>query len=152
MHRLTLHRAAFALAASLTAASLSACQADPAATDTAAVQPQQRWSTTTERGSYKVAVGPRDGRAPVGQFHDWVIEVRDAAGNAQPDVRLAIDGRMPDHGHGLPTRPQITQHLGDGRYLVEGVRFNMAGRWQLMVAVDGPAGQDRGVFDVDLAF
>ena len=27
--------------------------------------------------------------------------------------RIGVDGDMPQHGHGLPTRPQVTDYLGD---------------------------------------
>lgn len=36
---------------------------------------------------------------------------------------------MSQHGHGLPTRPQVTQNLGNGDYLVEGTKFQMGGWW-----------------------
>jgi len=40
---------------------------------------------------------------------------------------------MPAHGHGLPSQPKVTQYLGGGQYLVEGMLFGMAGGWQLNV-------------------
>jgi hypothetical protein len=36
---------------------------------------------------------------------------------------------MPQHGHGLPTVPQVTKYLGDGFYQVEGLKFHMPGWW-----------------------
>ena len=44
---------------------------------------------------------------------------------------------MPAHGHGLPTAPRVTEILGDGRYLVNAARFNMAGWWQVTFAIEG---------------
>ena len=36
---------------------------------------------------------------------------------------------MPEHGHGFPTVPEVTEYLGDGKYLVEGLKFSMPGWW-----------------------
>ena len=41
--------------------------------------------------------------------------------------RLKVDGDMPQHGHGLPTRPRVTRNLGNGDYQIEGVKFQMGG-------------------------
>jgi hypothetical protein len=30
---------------------------------------------------------------------------------------------MPQHGHGLPTRPRVTRHLGDGMYEMRPLRL-----------------------------
>ena len=54
------------------------------------------------------------------------------------------------HGHGLPTQPQVTQTLGNGRYLLEGMKFNMPGWWTLTVKVDGPDGRDETTFNLVL--
>jgi hypothetical protein len=57
---------------------------------------------------------------------------------------------MPQHGHGLPTSPQATEYLGDGRYLIEGVRFNMGGWWELKFSISAGQGDDSAVFNVVL--
>ena len=53
------------------------------------------------------------------------VTVRDAEGRAIDEAQISVDGGMPQHGHGLPTRPRVTRNLGDGIYEIEGVRFNM---------------------------
>ena len=57
---------------------------------------------------------------------------------------------MPEHGHGLPTSPAVSAHLGAGRYRVEGVKFTMSGWWELRFAITAPAGSDNAVFNVML--
>ncbi len=57
---------------------------------------------------------------------------------------------MPQHGHGLPTAPQVTKNLGDGRYRIEGVKFNMSGWWTFEVAVDSADGSDSVTFNIVL--
>jgi hypothetical protein len=57
---------------------------------------------------------------------------------------------MPDHNHGLPTQPEVTDDLGNGRYRLEGVKFSMPGRWVLRLSVEAPAGADEVLFNLKL--
>ena len=78
------------------------------------------------------------------------VIVRDADGRAIDEAQISIDGGMPQHGHGLPTRPRVTRTLGEGSYQVDGVRFNMGGWWEFKVAIAGSRGSDVVTFNLDL--
>ena len=78
------------------------------------------------------------------------VVVRDADGRAIDEAQMSIDGGMPQHGHGLPTRPRVTSSLGDGVYEIEGVRFNMGGWWEFKLAIAGFRGADTVTFNLDL--
>ena len=78
------------------------------------------------------------------------VTVRDAEGRAIDEAQISIDGGMPQHGHGLPTRPRVTRNLGDGMYQIEGVRFNMGGWWEFKLAIAGSGGADTVTFNLDL--
>jgi hypothetical protein len=78
------------------------------------------------------------------------ITVRDAEGRAIDEAQISIDGGMPQHGHGLPTRPRVTRNLGDGMYEIEGVRFNMGGWWEFKLTIAGSRGADTVTFNLDL--
>jgi hypothetical protein len=78
------------------------------------------------------------------------VTLRDAEGLAIDDALIAIDGGMPQHGHGLPTRPRVTKTLGDGIYEIEGVRFNMGGWWEFRLAIAGSRGADTVTFNLNL--
>ena len=78
------------------------------------------------------------------------ITLRDAEGGAIDDAQISIDGGMPQHGHGLPTRPRVTRILGDGIYEIEGVRFNMGGWWEFKLAIADSRGGDTVTFNLDL--
>src|SRR6266481_5586909 len=73
-----------------------------------------------------------------------------AGGRAIDEAQISIDGGMPQHGHGLPTRPRVTRNLGGGRYEIEGVRFNMGGWWEFKLAIAGSRGADTVTFNLDL--
>jgi hypothetical protein len=78
------------------------------------------------------------------------VILRDADGQPINDAQIAIDGGMPQHGHGLPTRPQVTRNLGDGTYEIEGVRFSMGGWWEFKLAITGARGTDVVTFNLAL--
>lgn len=89
------------------------------------------YSTTapSENGLYVVSYQASTGTIPVNQMHQWTLHVETADGRPVESATITVDGDMPQHGHGLPTRPQVTQNLGDGDYLVEGMKFQMGGWW-----------------------
>ena len=62
-------------------------------------------------------------------MHTWTLHIEDASGQPVEGAEISVNGDMPQHGHGLPTQPRITQDLGNGDYLVEGLRFQMGGWW-----------------------
>ena len=78
------------------------------------------------------------------------VTIQDASASSVDGASIAIDGGMPQHGHGLPTKPRVTKNLGGGVYVIEGVRFNMGGWWEFKVAIQGAAGPDTVTFNIAL--
>ena len=78
------------------------------------------------------------------------VAITDAAGAPVDNATIQIDGGMPQHGHGLPTRPRVTRALGNGLYEIEGVRFNMGGWWEFKLAINAPSGSDIVTFNLAL--
>lgn len=105
---------------------------------------------TSEAGLYVAAIAPVAEPIEVGPLHAWTITLRDGAGAPVDGAQFHVDGGMPQHGHGLPTAPAVTQALGEGRYLLEGVRFNMGGWWELRLAIEAAPGADAVTFDLVL--
>ena len=84
------------------------------------------------------------------QLQSMRVSIVDARGQAVEGANILVDGGMPQHGHGLPTKPRVTKYLGDGMYQVEGVRFNMGGWWEFKLAINAVAGADTVTFNLDL--
>ena len=97
-----------------------------------------------------MAIEPEAGPPTQGALHSWLLTLKTAAGQPVNDATITVDGGMPEHGHGLPTSPEVTAHLGDGQYRVDGVKFTMTGWWQLRFAITAAAGTDNAVFNVTL--
>ena len=104
----------------------------------------------TEHGLYVGTLEPGVSPIPVGTMQTWTVAVTAPDGTPLEHAELSIDGGMPQHGHGLPTEPQVTEELGGGRYRVEGMKFNMPGWWTIKLEVAGPAGTDSATFNLTL--
>ena len=85
---------------------------------------------------------------PLSQVHTWTIHVENAHGQPVTDASIFVDGGMPQHGHGLPTSPQVTENLGNGDYLVEGMKFQMPGWWQVRLNISSGTQRDTVTFNL----
>jgi hypothetical protein len=83
-------------------------------------------------------------------LHTVQVVITDRDGHPVDDATIGIDGGMPQHGHGLPTRPRVSKALGGGTYEIEGLRFNMGGWWELKLSIASPAGADIVTFNLGL--
>ncbi len=83
----------------------------------------------SENGLFKVSYTASTGAVPVNQLHQWTLHIETAEGQPVENATINVDGDMPQHGHGLPTQPRVTKNLGNGDYLVDGMKFQMGGWW-----------------------
>ena len=63
---------------------------------------------------------------------------------------VSVVGGMPAHDHGLPTRPRITEDLGEGSYRLEGMRFHMNGDWEVSIEIEADGKTDTVVITLRL--
>jgi hypothetical protein len=108
------------------------------------------YSTTrlSEQGLYKVTYIAEINPVPINQILKWTLHVEDAEGQLVENATITVDGDMPQHGHGLPTRPQVTRYLGNGDYLVEGLKFHMPGWWVVDFQIEAGGQQDQVRFNL----
>lgn len=104
----------------------------------------------SEGGLYRGTITPQGNAIPQGKLHSWTLHVETTDGTPIDSATFVVDGGMPQHGHGLPTRPRVTRDLGDGDHLVEGMKFNMGGWWVVKFRVATAAGSDSLVFNLKL--
>lgn len=105
---------------------------------------------TSESGIYRASIVTQGDSIPTGKLQSWTLHLETANGTPVDVATVSIDGGMPQHGHGLPTKPQVTRALGDGNHLVEGMKFNMGGWWVVKFRVSSSAGSDSLVFNLSL--
>lgn len=99
------------------------------------------------QGRYVVQMEPPATGPAINQIHAWQIRLSAPDGTPVRNARIAVDGGMPQHGHGLPTKPQVTQEVAEGTYLMEGMKFSMTGWWEIKLAIQAGEGADTAVFN-----
>ena len=125
------------------------------ATAAGCMTPPQNLNTSLNRssaqGRFVVALQPPEKPAAINQLHSWQIKVASDDGAPISKATITVAGGMPQHGHGLPTRPQVTRELADGTYLLEGMKFSMTGWWEIRLAIRAPQGSDDVTFNTIVA-
>jgi hypothetical protein len=81
--------------------------------------------------SYESALQPIE----INRIHQWVLHIESEGGEPVTGADVEVTGGMPAHDHGLPTRPRVTTELEDGNYRLDGMRFHMAGDWELTISI-----------------
>ncbi len=110
----------------------------------------------TRNGRYLVDWTPVPAPIPTSELFEVRVTLRDAkSGAVLPDAKVHVDARMPQHGHGMATRPvddpgvctgsgdAMTCTHPDGIYVTRGMKFHMPGEWTLTISVEGPSGHDQ---------
>jgi hypothetical protein len=104
----------------------------------------------SEAGIYRGTIQPQGDSIPQGRLQRWTLHLETVAGTPVDTASILVDGGMPQHGHGLPTKPAVTRHAGNGDHVVEGMKFNMGGWWVVKFRVSSPAGSDSLLFNLKL--
>ena len=86
----------------------------------------------------------------INNLHTWIIHIKDMNNKDVVDAKLTVIGGMPEHNHGLPTQPKITKNLGDGCYLLEGMKFHMMGWWTVTISITNKKASDAVTFNLKL--
>ncbi len=102
---------------------------------------------TSPGGRFVVTLEP-PARIPLQEIHAWRVKVATPDGQPVEKALVYVNGGMPSHGHGLPTRPRVTGEPRPGTYVVEGMKFSMPGPWEILVAVQKLPDSDVTAFDV----
>ena len=104
-------------------------------------QAQNDFTVITEGGKH-LAITSEISPPQINRMHSWRLRLTDADGAPLSNASIEVRGGMPDHDHGLPTRPEVTGEVEPGVYLLQGLRFHMPGRWLLefIIALDGEEG------------
>lgn len=104
----------------------------------------------SEFGLFNVSYTADPEAIPLNEMHSWILHVETADGQPVENATITVDGGMPQHNHGLPTAPEVTEELGGGDYRVEGMKFQMGGWWEVKFLIDNGQDQDEVTFNLML--
>lgn len=88
---------------------------------------------------------------PLSTLFEIEATLTDAVGAPVTDATVRIDAKMPQHGHGMATKPEDDRGVCDasgacvhaeGRYRTRGMKFHMPGEWTIRFDIEGPLGAD----------
>lgn len=116
-------------------------EAAPESLDTATTQ-------LSDQGTFNVSYSSSLTPIRINQIHAWTVHVETADGQLSDQVEIKVDGGMPQHGHGLPTQPEVTQDLGNSDFLVDGMKFNMPGWWTVTFHITADGQSDSVTFNL----
>jgi hypothetical protein len=94
-----------------------------------------------DQPAVQVTYSTPGGAIEINRIHSWILHVEFANGEPVTDADISVSGGMPQHNHGLPTRPRVTREIGDGDYRLDGMRFHMGGYWEIVVTIATADGQ-----------
>ncbi len=107
-------------------------------------------SKLSDKKHFQVSYTSKLDPIEINNLHAWIIYIKDANGKAVHAAEVTVIGGMPEHNHGLPTKPQVTKNLGDGCYLLEGMKFHMLGWWAVTVSIMNENTTDTVTFNLKL--
>ena len=113
-------------------------------------QSENSYTKSTNNEHFKVTISSKLNPLMINTMHAWIIHVENKHQQDVLEANITVDGGMPEHDHGLPTRPQVTKNLGDGCYLLEGIKFHMGGWWTLTISIVEGNISDSVTFDLNL--
>ena len=95
---------------------------------------------------YRVSLYSNAFPIPMQKIHSWVVHIETADGKPLEKATIYIHGGMPAHRHGFPVKPRVKKNLGNGNYLIKGVKFSMMGDWEMRINIKELTKRDRAVF------
>ena len=108
--------------------------------------------TSTSRKSakklFKVSYSSDISPIPVARFIGWKLRIETTDGQPVKDGDVVINGGMPEHGHGLPTMPEVVAGAAPGDYVVQGLKFSMPGWWVITFKIKTKGVEDEVKFNL----
>ena len=113
-----------------------------------AVADETAW--TSKRGLFVVSYVSDLEPLAINQLHGWTLQLDSKDGEPVTAAVITVDGGMPEHDHGLPTQPRVTQEIGEGAYRLDGLRFHMRGEWEVTLRIEANGVTDAVTIKVSL--
>ncbi len=84
----------------------------------------------------------------VGNYVKLKLRVMSTTERPIDDAWIKISGDMPAHGHGMPTQPEVTEELGNGYYIIDGIKYSMPGHWTISMQITSQGQKDNVTFNL----
>lgn len=102
-------------------------------------------SMASASGHFRVKIVKVPEKLPMNKLHSWTLHVETPDGKPVTGATIQVEGGMPEHGHGFATAPSVTE-LRAGDYVVNGLKFQMPGYWEIAFNIKAGKVIDRAQF------
>ena len=119
--------------------------------DKGAVPSELLTEVLSEKGHFTVRYETTPAPVPLNTIHLWSLTVTGADGVPVKGALISVQGDMTEHGHGLPTQPELTEERSDGVYTIEGMKFSMPGWWAVTFSIAAGEVRDTATFNLRLS-
>lgn len=99
---------------------------------------------------YRVTLYSNTFPIPRQKIHSWTAHIETIDGKPVKKAKVYIHGGMPKHRHGFPVTPRVRKNLGNGNFLIEGVKFSMIGSWEMRLNIKEETVRDRAIFKINI--
>lgn len=72
---------------------------------------------------------------PLNGVHSWRLSLQDKHGQPVAGADIDLSADMPEHLHGMTTKPLVQETDIPGLYLVRGMNFHMPGYWEVTLDI-----------------
>lgn len=76
-------------------------------------------------------------KVPLNRVHVWRLSLKDKHNQPVTGADIVLAADMPEHLHGMTTKPLAKETDTPGLYLVRGINFHMPGYWEVTLDVSG---------------
>ncbi len=104
----------------------------------------------TVNNEFLVVYKSTSGTIRINKIHSWELTVKDAHGDPVNNAKVTVVGDMPEHGHGLPTQPEVSSIGAEGLYRIDGMKFTMPGWWVVTISVMANGVHDSVSFNLNI--
>ena len=106
----------------------------------------------SEKDKYRFSLymDTKNNKIPLRKIHNWILHIETKDGEPVENAKVYIFGGMPSHRHGFSTKPRVKKYLGEGNYLVEGIKFSMRGNWEMRFNIKDKRQRGRVIFEINL--
>jgi hypothetical protein len=110
--------------------------------------PAQSISLSSEAGHFAVRIIDLRNPEHVNRMHGFRLSLGTADGKPAAGAAIRLTGHRLHAPNSLPTAPRVSPGSEAGTYLVEGLRFHMAGKWRLIFEIESGKIRDRATLDI----
>lgn len=96
----------------------------------------------TRSGSLSAKYVANTAPIPLNKIHRWTLFLHDRSGAPITGAEVVMAGDMPEHLHGMTTKPVVSVGEKAGEYLAQGMNFHMPGWWEITLDISTETSRD----------